>query len=83
MSEIIIKVGNTNITSSSEELVEVNETADGVIFVLKGGLSIVFMDPYMPSSAKQIIKNTADRMKGKKLIFEPANPKRPAMVDGI
>lgn len=83
MSEIIIKVGNTNITSSTEELVEVNETADGVIFVLKGGLSIVFMDPYMPSSAKQIIKNTADRMKGKKLIFEPANPKRPAMVDGI
>jgi hypothetical protein len=82
MSEIIIKVndGNTIVTTNTDELVEVNETPDGVNFVLKGSLTIQFMDPYMPSSAKQVIKNTADHMKGKKIVFEPDNPKRPAMI---
>ena len=82
MSEIIIKEGNTVVNTTSEELVEVNETPDGINFVLKGGLSINYVHPYMPSSAKQIIKNTADHMKGKKIIFEPGNPKRPAMIVG-
>ncbi len=80
MAQITIKVGNTKVETTSEELIEVNETADGVVFGLKGGLSILFTDPYMPSSAKQIVKNTADHMKGKQLIFELDNPKRPAMV---
>lgn len=80
MTEIIIKVGNTKIQSTTEELVEVNETPDGVVFGLKGGLSVIFTDPYMPSSAKQIVKNTADHMKGKQLIFELDNPKAPARV---
>lgn len=82
MAEITIKANGTTIETSNENLVEVSETPDGVNFVLKGGLTIMFVDPYMPSSAKQIIKNTADHMKGKKLIFEPDNPKMPAMVDG-
>lgn len=81
MAEIKIKVGNTVVTTTSEELVEVNETPDGVVFGLKGGLAVLFTDPYMASSAKQIVKNTADHMTGKKLIFELDNPKRPAMVE--
>ena len=81
MAEIEIKVEGTVVKTNSDNLVEVNETPDGVNFVFKGGLSVNFTDPYMPSSAKQIIKNTADHMGGgKKLIFEPANPKRPAMI---
>jgi hypothetical protein len=82
MSEIIIKVkgGASEIKTNTDELVEVNETADGVNFVLKGNLTIQFIDPYMPSSIKQIIKNTADHFDGKKLIFEPDNPRRPVMV---
>lgn len=82
MAEITIKVEGTVVNTNTDNLVEVSETPDGVNFVLKGGLSVNFIDPYMPSSAKQIIKNTADHMKGKKLIFEPANPKRPAMISG-
>lgn len=81
MAEIKIKVGNTTVSTTSEELVEVNETPDGVVFGLKGGMSVLFTDPYMPSSAKQIVKNTADHMKGKKIIFELDNPRRPAMVE--
>lgn len=84
MADITIKINNggTVVNTTTEELVEVNETPDGVNFVLKGGLMVAFIDPYMTSTAKQIIKNTADHMKGKKLIFEPGNPQRPAMVDG-
>ena len=77
---ITIKVGNTSVKTTSEDLVEVNETPDGVAFGLKGGISVLFIDPYMPSSAKQIVKNTADHMKGKELIFELDNPKAPARV---
>jgi hypothetical protein len=80
MTEITIKVGNTNVQTTSEDLVEVNETPDGVVFGLKGGLSVLFTNPYMPSSAKQIVKNTADHIKGKKLIFELDNPQTPAKV---
>lgn len=81
-SEIEIVVGKTVIKTISDELIEVNETPDGVAFNLKGGLSILFVDPYMPSSAKQIVKNTADRMRGKKLVFNLQDPKMPAMVQG-
>lgn len=76
----MIKVGNTNVQTTAEDLVEVSETPDGVVFGLKGGLSIMFTDVNMPSSAKQIVKNTADHMKGKKLVFELDNPQAPARV---
>jgi len=80
MSEIVVKVGSTSVLSASEELVDIVETADGVIFSFKGGLSVSYVDPYMPSTCKQVIKNTADRMKGKKVVFEPTNYKQPALV---
>jgi len=82
MSDIIIKLGNTIINTSTEELKEVSETPDGVVFNLKGGLDILFSNQSMPSSTKQIIKNTADKMYGKKIIFELDNLRRPAMIIG-
>lgn len=81
MSEIMVKVGNVVLNATDSDLVSVDETPDGVSFSFKGGLQILFTDPYMPTSAKQIIKNTADNMGGKKLVFELDNPKRPAMVE--
>ena len=38
-------------------------------------------DQFMPSSIKQIMKNTADNFPDKKLIYELDNPKRPVCVD--
>ena len=81
MAEITIKVGNVKIEASRKDLVAVDETPDGVSIVFKDGLQILYINPYMPSSAKQIIKNTADQVKEKKLIFELDNAKRPAMID--
>jgi hypothetical protein len=82
MSEITVKVGNVSLTASNNDLVSVDETPDGVSFSFKGGLQLLFTDPYMPSSAKQIIKNTADNMSGK-LVFELDNAKRPARVEAV
>ena len=81
MAEITIKKGGVTITASRSDLMEVNETADGVVFAFKGGLQINYMDTFMPAANKQIIKNTADSFGNKKLIFNLDNQKNPAMVD--
>ena len=81
MSEILIQVGNVKIKADKSDIMEVSETPDGVSFNFKGGLQVLFTDPYMPSSAKQIVKNTADNIKAKRLIFELDNAQAPARVD--
>lgn len=81
MAEITIKAGNVVIEANRKDIMDVAETPDGVSFTFKGGLQVLYTDPYMPSGAKQIIKNTADNIKEQKLIFELDNPKVPARVD--
>lgn len=81
MAEITIKKGGVTITASRTDLMEVNETADGVVFAFTGGLQVNYMDNFMPAVNKQIIKNTADSFGNKKLIFNLDNQKNPAMVD--
>lgn len=80
MSEIEIIVSGTKVLSTTENLVDVNETPDGVSFVFKGNLEVRFIDPSMESSHKQIVKNTADYIRGKKLIFQLQDKKQPAKV---
>ena len=81
MSELIIKQKNFELKVDRSELVQLDETADGVVFQFKNGVSLIKNDQFMPSSVKQIMKNTADNYPDKKLIFELDNPKRPVMVD--
>lgn len=81
MAEITIKAGNVKVEASRSDLVAVDETPDGVSITFKDGLQILYTNPYMPSSAKQIVKNTADQVKEQKLIFELDNAKRPAFID--
>jgi len=81
MAEITIKVNGVKVEASRKNLISVDETPDGVAFSFKGGLQIHYMNPHMPSSAKQIVKNTADNFTEKRLIFELDNAKLPAMVD--
>jgi len=81
MAEITVKAGNVKIEASRADLVSVDETPEGVVFAFKGGLQVMYTNPYMPSSAKQIVKNTADAIKEKKLIFELDNAKCPALID--
>lgn len=81
MSEIKIIIGNVKIEATQNDLAEVSETADGVSFLFKGGLQVLYSNPYMPSTNKQIIKNTIDNVKGKKLIIQPSNNRTPALID--
>jgi hypothetical protein len=81
MVKIIIKKGDFVLTVPRTELVEVSETADGIAFNFKGGLQLYFTDNFMPSSMKQIIKNTSDSYPGKKLIFDLNNQRQPVLVD--
>jgi hypothetical protein len=82
MADIIIKNGKDfKLVVERSELVQVDETPDGIVFQFKGGLSLMKSDQFMPSSIKQIMKNTADNYPDKKLVYELDNPKRPVYVD--
>lgn len=82
MTNFVIKKGGVEIRASKHDLVEVSETPDGVVFSFKGGISVNYIDPYMTSGNKQIIKNTADRFGGnQKIIFDLDNNTKPAIVD--
>jgi len=81
MSKIIIKQKNFQLEVERSELVTLDETADGVVFQFKNGLSLMKTDQYMPQSVKSIMKNTSDNFPEKKLVFELDNPQRPVYVD--
>ena len=81
MSKIIIKSKNFELKVDRSELVQLDETADGIVFQFKNGLSLIKNDQFMPSSVKQIMKNTADNFPHKKLVYELDNPRRPVYVD--
>lgn len=81
MAKMIIKQKNFKLEVERSELVQLDETADGVVFQFKNGVSLIKNDQFMPSGVKQIMKNTADNYPDKKLVFELDNPKRPVFVD--
>jgi len=80
MAEMIIKKGSMNLTMDRNDLIEVAETPDGVVFSFKNGFQLQFIDPYMDNSRKQIIKNSSDSYEGKKLVFDFDNQRHPVMV---
>jgi len=80
-SMIVIKKGTMNLEIKRSDLVEVNETHDGIAFSFKDGLQLYYTDNFMPQGMKQIIKNTANHFSNKKIIFDLDNTRKPAMVD--
>ena len=78
---ITIKKGTLELSVPREELVEVNETADGVCFNFKGGLSLMQVEQFMKSHTKQLIKNTVDNFPGTNLAVDLNNPDKPISVD--
>ena len=78
---ITIKKGTFELTVSREELVEVNETADGVCFNFKGGLSLMQVEQFMKSHTKQLIKNTVDNFPGTNLTINLNEADKPISVD--
>jgi hypothetical protein len=58
--KVVIKNEKTKIELERDQIIEVLETADGIAFNMRDGLSLLFVDQFMPSSAKQLIKGTID-----------------------
>jgi preprotein translocase subunit YajC len=58
---IIIINKTTKIELQKDQIIEVLETADGVAFNMRNGLSLIFIDNFMPATAKNLIKGTIDQ----------------------
>jgi len=80
-TKILIKKGSMKIEVDRSDLVEVNETYDGITFNFKDGLQLYYTDHFMPQGMKEIIKNTSNHFPENKIIFDLDNPRKPAMVD--
>lgn len=78
---ITIKHGKLELRVPRSELVELSETADGVVFQFKDGLSLEKMDQYMPISAKQLMKNSADSFPQANLIFDLKDFSKPVLAN--
>lgn len=79
--KIVIKKGNLKLEVNRSELVEVNETHDGIAFNFKEGLQLYYTDNFMPPGMKEIIKNTSNNFPNKKIVFDLDNQRHPALVD--
>jgi hypothetical protein len=83
MAKLIIKKSSSDfsLTTDRSHIVDVAETADGVCINFKGGIQVVAVDMDMPSSTKQLIKNSLDSYPGKKLIVDLDKYRQPVLVD--
>jgi len=64
MDNVSIKKGNINISCGRDDLIQVDQSPDGMIFNFKGGISFSYIDQYMPIEVKQQIKGAIDHMSG-------------------
>ena len=78
---VTIKKGDFKLVVPRNQLLDVSETHDGVVFNFKGGLQLHQIDQYMQQSTKQIIANTANSYTGNRLIFDLNNKRQPVLVD--
>ncbi len=62
------------------DLVDVKPSPDGIIFELKGGLSLILVEMGMPLSVKNVIKSTIDRIGDKDLIVNLMNYEKPIQI---
>jgi hypothetical protein len=80
MPKVVIKKGSMELTIDRSELVDLEETPDGISFSFKNKFQLLYTDPYMPMGTKNIMRNTANSFEGKKLVFDLDNQRHPVMV---
>jgi len=79
---IIIKKGAMKfVETERSNLIIAEQTHDGVVFTLKGGIQIYCTDNSMPNHTKDIIKNTSNSFPTANLVFDLANYNRPVIVE--
>jgi hypothetical protein len=81
MGKVTIKKGSVILTVPRQDLIEVNETHDGVMFNFKGGSHLYVTDSFLPLTTKIQIKVTFDMVKEGSITFDMNNYQHPASVD--
>jgi len=79
---IIIKKGLMELVKTDRSnLLNAEQSHDGVVFTFKGGIQVYCTDQYMPISTKDVIRNTANSFPTANLIFDISNYSRPVLVE--
>jgi hypothetical protein len=80
--KVEIKNKETIIEIDKDHIVEVLETADGVAFNLRNNLSLIYVNNFMTSTAKQLIKGTIDQCKtvNATIMVDLENPNQPVTI---
>jgi len=81
MSDITIKKQGIKVSVNRDELIEVSETHDGVVFNFKYGLHLYVTDPHMPLSTKQLLKAATDHFRQGSIKINLADYQSPAKVE--
>ena len=77
--KVTIKKGNIETTLDRNDLVQIAETHDGVVFNFKQGLHLYLTDGDMPITTKNLIK-AADGFPKGDLVFDLNNYAHPASI---
>jgi len=83
MSDMItIKKGTMELVKTERSnLINAEQSHDGVVFTFKGGIQVYCTDQYMPISTKDVIRNTANSFPTANLIFDLLNYNKPVLVE--
>jgi hypothetical protein len=75
---ISIKKGNMEIVKTDRSnLIEVQQSYDGMVFTFKNGFLLTYTDSYMPSSSKDLIVNSANSFSTANLVIDLINYTKP------
>jgi len=77
---ITIKKGNIVIRCNRDELVEVDQSPDGMMFTFKWGMTSHYTDQYMPIEIKEQIKQAINLLIGGNVVVDLNNYIKPVMV---
>lgn len=81
MDKISIKKGSVVVECERSDLVGVDQTPDGVVFTMKGGLLLHVTDSDMPIHTKDIMKNASDSFQKGHLKFNLESYNTPTSLD--
>lgn len=79
---IIIKRGLMELVKTERSnLINAEQSHDGVVFTFKGGFQLYCTDQYMPVHTKDLIRNTSNSFPTANLVFDLANYNKPVSVE--
>jgi hypothetical protein len=81
MPDVIIKKGSMELKIDRNDVIDVEETPDGMSFTFKNKFQLLYVDPFLIPAVKNIMRNTSNSYEGKKLVFDFDNQRSPVMVD--